>query len=642
MTISEKCFRLGNELMERKIYILNGVPYKSVITNKVTGMEWASDGSEPLFALPGLDLTGSNVSLEEDAILIEGQDVIIRWEFRMFEGLAVIESRIGIKCKTKEGMGGNIEASSPVFNDSSVMLSNDVETKDQGQAFDKDYVEGLGCASKHVTLKAVTFFDRTDYTDYLIEEKEIPLYSRNRYFGCDGHLFVLKDNVSEEECMIVKNAPCSIAHYNAILCDKKQADFCCQPISNIHISGSGIDMNALTEEFTYSYPVAIGVCGGKERTKLFRQYYEKDYRIKCPYIMSNTWGDRNHDKYICEEFILKEIDEAAKLGIDVVQIDDGWQKGITAGSVLVAGGCWNGGFRACDSEFWSIHPTKFPNGFDRIMEVAKKKQISIGLWFSPDNYNDYESWELDSEVMLSFYRQYGIRYFKLDGILVANRTCEKNIVSMLTKVQEKSQGNIVFNMDITNGMRFGYLLHRQFGDLFVENRYTDLGNYYPHNTLRNLWELSRYIPAQRLQMELLNNCRNSDKYNDILAPAEYDIDYLFATVMVSNPLMWMEMTGLTGESSSRLEQIIAVYKKYRDDFVEIVPILDKPSGFSLTGFHILGRKQNYVLLFRELSEEGEVPIFIKEILATNDENAQMQPVKLAKKRSYLFGIILDE
>ena len=52
------------------------------------------------------------------------------------------------------------------------------------------------------------------------------------------------------------------------------------------------------------------------------------------------------------------------------------------------------------------------------------------------------------------------------------------------------------------------------------NRYTDWGNYYPYRTLRNLWMLSRYVPAEKMQIEFLNKWRNADKYDaaDLLPP----------------------------------------------------------------------------------------------------------------------------
>ena len=109
--------------------------------------------------------------------------------------------------------------------------------------------------------------------------------------------------------------------------------------------------------------------------------------------------------------------------------------------------------------------------------------------------------------------------------------------------------------------------------------------------------------------------------------------------MAAKPLLWMEMSGLDDESRNCLSKLIKVYQKYRQDFVKVTPVLEKPSGFSLTGFLIEGRKEKYVILLRELSEKIEFPYTVKEILSTNDPAAQTAPVVLTKERSYLFGIL---
>jgi alpha-galactosidase len=173
----------------------------------------------------------------------------------------------------------------------------------------------------------------------------------------------------------------------------------------------------------------------------------------------------------------------------------------------------------------------------------------------------------------------------------------------------------------------------------VENLYTYWGNYYPHATLRNLWQLSRYLPTERMQFEVLNLRRNKEKYNDILGPDNYDMDYAFACVMAAKPLVWMEMTGLNEEDTARLQKIAAVFKAYRDDFMDVEPIGTCPTGYALTGFRITGKKNDYLLLLRENTESSTWPVELKEILATNDESAGLSPATLTKPRSYLFGII---
>lgn len=51
-------------------------------------------------------------------------------------------------------------------------------------------------------------------------------------------------------------------------------------------------------------------------------------------------------------------------------------------------------------------------------------------------------------------------------------------------------------MDLTNGRRVGYHWFTEYGNIFLENRYTDWGNYYPYKTMRNLWQLSRYTAPE--------------------------------------------------------------------------------------------------------------------------------------------------
>ena len=140
----------------------------------------------------------------------------------------------------------------------------------------------------------------------------------------------------------------------------------------------------------------------------------------------------------------------------------------------------------------------------------------------------------------------------------------------------------------------------------MENRYTDWGNYFPHDTLRNLWEVSRYVPAQRLQIEVLNPRRNKEKYpEDPFAPDLYSMDYLFGIAMAANPLIWMEMSSLSEEDCRVLKDVISLYRTYRDKLQRalVSPIGQKPSGMSFTGFLAELEQEGFLLVFREMTEE---------------------------------------
>lgn len=54
--MNEICFKIANKMIERSIWVADGVPYKSSVKNLVSGMEWHTDGKEPLIAFQGIEL----------------------------------------------------------------------------------------------------------------------------------------------------------------------------------------------------------------------------------------------------------------------------------------------------------------------------------------------------------------------------------------------------------------------------------------------------------------------------------------------------------------------------------------------------------------------------------------------------------
>ena len=78
------------------------------------------------------------------------------------------------------------------------------------------------------------------------------------------------------------------------------------------------------------------------------------------------------------------------------------------------------------------------------------------------------------------------RTYKIDGVLIPDKQADVNLRAMFERVMAATGGKAVFNLDVTAGRRWGYHYGNEYGNIFLENRYTDWGNYYPHWTLRNL------------------------------------------------------------------------------------------------------------------------------------------------------------
>jgi hypothetical protein len=447
---------------------------------------------------------------------------------------------------------------------------------------------------RHWKIRAVEFYDATDRNNNLVFERNALSSHRESY---RGNLLFAHDETTDHGCFFLKESPVPSAQpaYPG-------SDFTTDP--GCFALTAGIDANDLSEnEWTSAYTAVLGLYTGREQQALVAlRTYRKALRTFLPHrdemIMINTWGDRNRDAKINQSFILAELERAARLGITHFQIDDGWQTGKSPNSATAHGSfenIWDG------DDYWTPDPVKFPDGLAPIIRKGKTLHLEICLWFNPSMRNDCADWRKDAQTLIHLYRRYGIRTFKIDGLDLASRRAEANIRKMFDTVLEATRYEAIFNLDATAGRRAGYHMFNEYGNIFLENRYTDFQNYYPYQTLRNLWQLARYVPAERLQIEFLNKWRNADAYgDDPFAPSRYGFDYLFAVTMAGQPLAWLESTQLPEEAMT-IGSLVEEYKKIRHDFHAgiILPIGNEPSGKSWTGFQSMNGSRGYFLVFRE-------------------------------------------
>ena len=344
-------------------------------------------------------------------------------------------------------------------------------------------------------------------------------------------------------------------------------------------------------------------------------------------ILSNNWGGGYSDTRLNEDYAMREIEAGAKLGVEVIELDDGWQKGRSANSLLIRNrkkeGVWNG-FWAFDPNFWDADPVRFSHGLEPLVAAAKVHGMDFGLWFGPDSSNDAANWEKDADRLLAYYRDPGIRYFKIDSMKSFSPLALRRQRAMFDKMLSNSSSNIVFDLDVTAEIRPGYFGLPDIGTLFVENRYAKHCSWWPHQTLRNLWSLSEVIDPVRLRMEFLDPKQHADRYAERfpgspLRPELWTGDAVFATVMLSSPLAWMEIQGLQPQTVEEMRPLIATWKRERDRMHEGVtfPVGAKPDGFSWTGFvtSAADGKGGYVLLFRECAKESSFTLDLAPYLA---------------------------
>ena len=458
--------------------------------------------------------------------------------------------------------------------------------------------ETLALAPQHLRAVQVALMDQTDNHNELVWEREWLLMPNEAPFTVQGCVLIVENTLDGSGLAFLKLAPLPHARQ-----ERDATDFA------VHAGRRAVSL------LFNGYPVAaLGYRGGRAGRTRALHAFQRCLREVRPgrdgLFLSNTWGDRSRDARINEAFLLKEVEAGAALGVDVVQIDDGWQKGRSANSVAARGkGVWNG-YWAADPNFWEPDPARFPGGLERVVKAARDRGMNFGLWFGPDSSGNAANWQRDADHLLAFHRALGINYFKIDSMKTHNAESLQRQRAMFDRMLEGSGGAMVFDLDVTAEIRPGYFGLPDIGPLFVENRYTDFHRYWPHQTLRTLWSLAQVVDPLRLRIEVLNNARNAEKYkDDPLAPARYSPDTLFAVAMMASPLGWFEVSNLPAAYAAHMRPLVAAWKAERARMHggAIVPVGDKPDGVAWTGFVSAAAdgKGGYALLFRELNDRPE-------------------------------------
>jgi len=436
---------------------------------------------------------------------------------------------------------------------------------------------------QHTLLTSVSFKDVTDDHNELVQEQDWLLHPTESH-ELSGNLFVFENVLDQTGQIAVKLGP--LPSMRAV---KSNWDL------RVHADKQGGYQAELREDETYSWQIINYTGGQLGQTRALHQAQRKLMASHEINFLSNTWGDRNQDARMNEAFILKEIQAGARLGVEVIQLDDGWQKGRTANSIDAqkANGKWEG-FHDTASDFWTPDLTRFPNGFEPILQAAQQAGVVIGLWYAPDSSNDFANWQADVKTVIQLHKQYGICHFKFDSINTRSRQGEIHLDKFFDALAKQSDNQIIVDLDITANCRPGYFGRIDCGPLFVTNRYSDWHNYWPHQTLRNLWQLSRWIDPIRMRMMFLNNTRNTELYaNDPLAPQQVSSESLFAPLMFCQPLGWFENSNLPSEYFQQVKPMVDLWKAHRQAIHAgtVFPVGHVPDGVNWSGFVSINTEQ---------------------------------------------------
>jgi hypothetical protein len=443
--------------------------------------------------------------------------------------------------------------------------------------------------------------------------------SRRRYFGYynetqqrnDTHQDLLKEEVADSpiryrEWCAWASAACLEHDGGGIALVKEShkcvnqrgvagGEFVVDPSQGLICTGWGLKLADIgTEGFAPGWATWTIAWTGSDidREIAFKRFDRLRYPIdpaRDIYIQANTWGssDSGSDarRAAAEPSVMKEIEVCADLGIDILQIDDGWQTPLGAAG-------WQPGDRG-----WTPHPECYPEGWKNISELASKLNIKLGLWAAAE--------PISLDELKSAFAEGGFCQYKLD---FANLQTRPAIDALMTKVRDfvRWTGHRVrINWDVTeNPPRYGYFFAREYGPIYLENRkpaHPRSAVYRPHTVLRDLWQASKYLNLHRIQGSIQNIDRVDRDFSDAHLHSH---QYATAIALMSIPLFFTETKYYSDQAREQIRSLLAIYKAHRTDIYRgiVHPIGDKPDNHSWCGFqcHLETENRGYMTVFREL------------------------------------------
>jgi hypothetical protein len=168
--------------------------------------------------------------------------------------------------------------------------------------------------------------------------------------------------------------------------------------------------------------------------------------------------------------------------------------------------------------------------------------------------------------------------------------------------------------------------------------------YTPSVTLRDAWELSKYVNINKFQLPV----RNTDS---IVPPSDaslHDITYGVAIAMAGIPVFFEKMQSFSPTRRKEINTTLSLYKNIREQWMDsfIYPIGNRPDNASFTGFQAIhpDKQSGYLLLFRELyaSEQsaGFKLHFIKHsrVKLTNLRTGESEIVYISRDGTFITSI----
>jgi alpha-galactosidase len=363
-------------------------------------------------------------------------------------------------------------------------------------------------------------------------------------------------------------------------------------------------------------------------------YMSLNSESRKPYIFYNTWNfqERNRNWYkkpyladMTLERMMKEIDVAHRMGIEVFVIDAGWFE---------------------KTGDWTPSLKRFPDGLKTISKKLKDNGMKLGLWFNPTvaavssnmlkNHRDcvrtingdegkpFQVWETEesfgmclvssyreafADELIRLYKELGVTYFKWDAIGQyecndprhfhgnSDNTPKERLESyafeisrsmsyVVDKLTQECPDAIV-DFDITEGGRAVGLGFLASGKYFLINNGPYFFNYdIPFDRENGQWNIFFYPGPARTWI-----CRTPLTFDKWIPTSLFLTHYLpddpyenqsiaVASLLLGQNGIWGDLPGISKEGVDFFNKSLGLYKQVRNDMTETAMIRDGAVGGS--------------------------------------------------------------
>ena len=398
------------------------------------------------------------------------------------------------------------------------------------------------------------------------------------------------------------------------------------------VKGNYWDGQPLREQPFEGVWLQLGAVKGVEQDlaeayRTFQLFYcSLNRESRKPYIFYNTWAFQERNKFyngqeylssMNEARIEQEIEIAHQMGVDVFVIDTGWYQKT---------GDWETNTERFPSGMKHIHDLLQARGMKlglwfappaaavtseslrryprSVLQQGEEKAQPHPVWETEESYDMClvsDFWEGFADRLIALAQSVGVRYFKWDavgmfgcddpghlhgGAGTSQRDRAENysfrLGLYLSKVADKlcaAVPDAIVDMDITEGGRYVGLGFLSSGKYFAMNN----GPYYPN------YDIS--VPKEQWINVFVNPgpartwvCRKPLCYDKWIPsvlmmthylpddPADSQIMNLASLVLGQNGI-WGDLPEVSPEGVKRFGEVLAQYKKVRDDVTRAYPVV---------------------------------------------------------------------